>query len=82
MGDSHRAAAWAIVTRGLPMSQREPEKVPREAVWIMAVYVSFMIIGLLVALLIPAFLRFDGPSNGSITRTPPPALAEATPRVP
>ena len=63
------------------MSQREREKVPREAVWIMAVYVSFMIIGLIVALLIPYFLRYDGPTNGSITRTPPPALVESTPRL-
>jgi hypothetical protein len=63
------------------MSQREPEKVPREAVWIMAVYVSFMVIGLIVALLIPYFLRYDGPFNGSITRTPPPAFVEPTPRL-
>jgi len=62
------------------MSQHEREKIPREAVWIMAVYVSFMVIGLVVALLIPYFLRFDGPSGGSMTRTPPPALAESTPR--
>ena len=47
----------------------------------MAVYVSFMIIGLIVALLIPYFLRYDGPTNGSITRTPPPALVESTPRL-
>jgi hypothetical protein len=62
------------------MSNPEPGKIPREAVWIMAVYVSFMVIGLVVALLIPYFLRYDGPSGGSISRTPPPALAESTPR--
>jgi hypothetical protein len=64
------------------MADNEREKIPREAVWIMAVYVSFMIIGLVVALLIPSFLRFDGPSGGNMTRTPPPAMAEATPRQP
>lgn len=62
------------------MSPPHPEKIPREAVWIMAVYVSFMVIGLVVALLIPYFLRYDGPTSGSISRTPPPALAESTPR--
>lgn len=59
------------------MAQTDPEKIPREAVWIMAVYVSFMVIGLIVALLIPFVMRFDGPSNGSITLTPPPALDDA-----
>jgi hypothetical protein len=62
------------------MPRREPERIPREAVWIMAVYVSFMVIGLVVALLIPYLFRYQGPSSGSITRTPPPALADSTPR--
>lgn len=62
------------------MTQKQVEKVPREAVWIMAIYVSFMVVGLGVALLIPFFLRYDGPTNGSVTRTPPPAFA--TPRLP
>lgn len=57
------------------MTERPTEKVPREAVWIMAIYVSFMVVGLVVALLIPLFLRYDGPSNGAVTRTPPPAFA-------
>lgn len=60
------------------MAQTDPEKIPREAVWIMAIYVTFMIVGLIVALLIPLFMRFDGPQNGSITLTPPPAFGDAT----
>ena len=46
----------------------------------MAVYVSFMVAGLIVALLVPYLMRYDGPTNGSITRTPPPAMADPTPR--
>jgi hypothetical protein len=61
------------------MQEQEPEKI-RQAVWIMAVYVSFMVIGLIVALFVPYLLRYDGPTNGSITRTPPPAMADPTPR--
>lgn len=61
------------------MAESEAEKI-RQAVWIMAVYISFMVIGLVVALFVPLLLRYDGPSNGSITRTPPPALADPTPR--
>ena len=60
------------------MPARKSEKIPREAVWIMAVYVSLMIFGLFVALLIPYLMRYDGPTNGSITLTPPPAFV-ATP---
>ncbi len=61
------------------MPQKEQEKV-RQAVWIMAVYISFMVIGLIVALFIPLLMRYDGPSAGSITRTPPPAMVDPTPR--
>lgn len=61
------------------MPEQEHEKI-RQAVWIMAVYVSFMVIGLVVALFVPMLLRYDGQMNGSITRTPPAAMAEATPR--
>ena len=61
------------------MAEQEPEKI-RQAVWIMAVYIGFMIFGLIVALFVPALLRYDGPTNGSITRTPPPAMADPTPR--
>jgi hypothetical protein len=61
------------------MSEKEPEKI-RQAIVIMAVYVSFMIAGLIVALLIPFLMRYDGPTNGSITLTPPPAMADKTPR--
>jgi hypothetical protein len=60
------------------MSETEPEKI-RQAVWIMAVYIGFMVIGLIVALFVPMFLRYDGPLGGSISRTPPPAMAEPTP---
>lgn len=60
------------------MPDREKEKI-RQAVWIMAVYISFMVIGLLMALFAPYLLRYDGPTNGSITRTPPPAMADPTP---
>lgn len=61
------------------MAETESEKI-RQAVWIMAVYVSFMVIGLIIALFVPLLLRYDGPTNGSITRTPPAALADPTPR--
>ncbi|HSQ00091.1 MAG TPA: hypothetical protein VL049_22940 [Candidatus Dormibacteraeota bacterium] len=61
------------------MSEKEPEKI-RQAIVIMAVYVSFMVVGLIVALLIPYLMRYDGPTNGSMTRTPPPAMADPTPR--
>lgn len=61
------------------MPEREREKV-RQAVWIMAVYVGFMLIGLVVALVVPYLLRYDGPTTGSISRTPPPAMADPTPR--
>jgi hypothetical protein len=61
------------------MPETEPEKI-RQAVWIMAVYVSFMVAGLIIALLVPYLMRYDGPTNGSITRTPPPAMADYTPR--
>jgi hypothetical protein len=62
------------------MADKPVENIPREAVWIMAIYVSFMVVGLFVALLIPFLLRYDGPTNGSITLTPPPVFA--TPRLP
>jgi hypothetical protein len=61
------------------MAEQESDKI-RQAVWIMALYISFMVIGVVVALFVPLLLRYDGPSNGSISRTPPPAMAEATPR--
>jgi hypothetical protein len=61
------------------MSETEPEKI-RQAIVIMAVYVGFMIAGLIVALLVPFLMRYDGPTNGSITLTPPPAMADPTPR--
>ena len=48
------------------MPQKEPEKI-RQAIVIMAVYVSLMVFGLIVALLIPYLMRYDGPTNGSIT---------------
>jgi len=57
------------------MAQQPPGKQQREAVWIMAIYVSFMIVGLGVALIIPFLMRYDGPTNGSVTKTPPPAFA-------
>ena len=59
------------------MAEQPPGKHQREAVWIMAIYVSFMIVGLGVALLIPFFMRYDGPISGSVTKTPPPAFAPA-----
>jgi hypothetical protein len=60
------------------MPARQSEKIPREAVWIMAVYVGMMVVGVFIALLVPLLLHYDGPTNGSITLTPPPALS-ATP---
>ena len=45
----------------------------------MAVYVGIMVVGVFIALLVPLLLRYDGPTNGSITLTPPPALARRRP---
>lgn len=70
------AAQGATATLA-PMAQQPPGKAQREAVWIMAIYVSFMVVGLGVALLIPFFMRYDGPISGSVTKTPPPAFAPA-----
>lgn len=66
-------------TAAVPMPETEQQKI-RQAVWIMAVYVGFMVIGLVVAFFVPLLLQYDGQMNGSITRTPPAAMAESTPR--